>query len=207
MQRWHICLMVITLLLASTSLVAQAGIGQNPASQSGTVLKVAPSALKLNVGETATFDLTIEQVEGLYGIEVYLKFDPKALEIVDADPDKEGVQLQAGMLPAPDFVVLNEVDNVAGTADYAVIQLPPNQPGQGDGIVASITVRAKEASNTQIRIDRFTLADTAGKSIKAMSQHSQVQVGGDPAWLLVAVAAFLIVAAGVTIGFFVIKRK
>lgn len=207
MKRWHVCLLVIVLLFASTGLVAQGKTEQNPAAQSDAVLKVTPSALKLNVGDTATLDLAIEQVEGLYGIEVHLKFDPKALEIVDADSDKEGVQLQAGAMPAPDFVVLNVVDNVAGTADYAVTQLPPNQPGEGSGVVAHITVRAKESSTTQIRIERFLLADTSGNSIKAVSQHGQVHVGGDPTWLLVAVAAFLIVTAGVTIGFVIIKRK
>ncbi|MBN1937523.1 MAG: hypothetical protein JW934_22890 [Anaerolineae bacterium] len=202
MKRWCVGMLITALLWASTGFIAQ-GLS----AQSGAMLKVAPQALKLNVGDTATFDLAIEQIKGLYGIEVHLTFDPQVLQVVDADPGKEGVQLEAGTLPAPDFVVLNTANNVAGTADYAVTQLPPNQPADGDGIIARITMRAVKSSTTLIRIERFLLADTSGNSIKATSQHGQVQVGGDPAWLLVAAAAFLIVTAGVAIGFAIIRRK
>lgn len=207
MKRWWITIFLLCLWLTSTGLIVKGQSEQGLSVQSAAVFKVMPQAIKLNVGDTTTLDLTIEQVKGLYGIEVHLAFDPQVIEVLDADPNRDGVQLEAGSFPSPDFVVLNNADNRAGTAAYAVTQLPPNQPVDGSGTVARVTVRALKSANTQIRVERLLLADTSGKSIQVTSQHGQVQVGGGSSGLLVVVVAFLVVSAGVAIGFVVIKRK
>lgn len=175
--------------------------------QDRVTLKMDPQSLRLKVGEAARVDLAIEQVSGLYGAEVHLKFDPMVLEVVDADPDQGGVQIQAGTLPIPDFVVLNSADNQAGTVDYAVTQLPPNKPGQGNGVVASLTVRAKKAAVTQIQLERVLLADTAGNSINVVTQNGQVRVMGDLTWMLFVAGGVLVLGAGIGFGFAVMKRK
>jgi len=207
MKKWWNWIFLILLWVVSTGLTTQGNAEQRQVMQSAALFKVRPQTVKLNVGDTATLDLTLEQVKGLYGVEVHLAFDPQVLQVLDADPNREGVQLEAGTLPSPDFVILNDADNLAGTATYAVTQLPPNQPVDGEGTVARLTVRALKSANTQIRVERLLLADTLGNSIQVTSQHGQVQVGGDSAGLIVAVVAFLVVSAGVAIGFAVIKRK
>jgi len=187
--------------------ILTAGLPATAAAQPQTILKVDPQSLRLQVGETAQVDLTLEQVADLYGAEIHLRFNPEILEIVDADPAQEGVQLEPGMLPIPDFVVLNKADNVAGTVDYAVTQLPPNKPGEGDGIVARITFRAKKAAVSQIQLERFLLADTSGSSIQAVPQHGQIKVTGNSTWILITIASALLMVIGGGIGFIWIKRK
>lgn len=193
-------------LLIATSCLALTYSPAHSLAQSNTTIKIMPESVRLRVNETAKIDLTIDQVSGLYGAEFRLQFSPDALEIVDAQPDQAGVQIQAGTMPIPDFVVINTVDNQAGTIDYAVTQLPPNEPGEGDGVIASLTVHAKTATSTQIQIERFLLADTAGKSIEATSQHGQIKITGGSNWMLYIFGAILLLGLVTGIGFIIIKK-
>lgn len=177
------------------------------AAQSQAVVRIVPQTLKIRVGEVATVDLTVEQVSELFGAQVHLTFDPTVLEVVDADPSEEGIQVEPGTLPTPDFVVQNIADNQAGTVDYALTQLKPSEPRSGDGLLARVTFRGKKAASTQILLEQFMLADVEGKAIEALPQHAQVRVMNRSTWIMIGVAgAAVLLLAGGGIGF-VIKRK
>jgi hypothetical protein len=144
-------------------------------------------------------DLAITQVSGLYGVEVHLRFDPDAIQVVDADPTRSGIQLESGTFPAPDFVALNQVDNRAGTIDYAVTQLSPREPREGSGVAAKIRVQAKQPSTTQIEIVKFILTDTSAGVIDAVSENSQIEIRQNVPWYLYALGGglLLLIAGGV----------
>ena len=179
------------------------GFGYQPRA----VLHTNPQAAKLKVGDTTTIDLMLSDVQGLYGAEIHLRFDPDALQVIDAAPDTEGVQLEPGTLPAPDFVVQNEVDNGAGTIDYAVTQLPPSNPGEGSGVVARVTFRAKKPSVSLVRFEQFLLADTIGGNIDARPQDGQIKVQSRSLWILYATAGATIILVVGGIGYLVTRRK
>ena len=177
------------------------------AAQPQTVVKILPQTVKLRVGDRVTVDVVIEQASELFGAEVHLSFDPEVLEVVDADSTKEGIQIEPGTLPAPDFVVQNTADNQAGTVDYALTQLKPSEPRSGDGLLARVTFRGKRAASSQILLEQFVLADIQGTAIEALPQHAQVRVMDRSPWVLIAAAgAVVLLLAGGGIGF-VIKRK
>jgi len=200
-------LRLTALLLVVVSFTMLTGFASYLA-QPQTMLKVAPQTLKVKVGEETTVDLTIEKVSELYGAQLHLKFDPEVLEVIDADPTQTGVQIEPGTLPVPDFVVQNTADNNNGTIDYALTQLPPSQPGEGDGVIARVTFRAKKAAVSQIQFDQFLLADTQGGSIEALPQHGQIRVMGSSTWLFVAVAAIAVVLlVGGSLGFVITRGK
>jgi hypothetical protein len=138
------------------------------------------------VGDTTTVDLMLADVRGLYGAEIHLRFDPEALRVIDAAPDTDGVQLEPGTLPTPDFVVQNEADNDTGKIDYAVTQLPPSKPGEGSGTIARITFQAIKPSVSSLQFEQFLLADTIGGNIDALPQDGQITVQSHSAWLLYA---------------------
>jgi len=165
-------------------------------AQPQTNLTLSPQTLQMKVGEEATVALSIQGASTLYGIEVHLRFDPSALEVVDADPDREGIQIEPGTLPIPDFVVQNVADNQAGTIDYASTQLPPNNPSQGDGVVAKVTFRAKRAASSAISFERYLLADTQGSSLEATSLPGQVQIRGGTPWLYIVGPLLIVLLAG-----------
>jgi hypothetical protein len=154
--------------------------------QPQAVLRVSPSSSRVLVGRKTTISLVIEQVSGLYGAQIRLRFDPAIVEVVDADFAQEGVQAQQGAFPTPDFVVQNAADNITGTIDYAVTQLQPNKPSEGQGTICSVTLLGKKAGVSPIQIEEFLLADTAGTSIGAVSQNGVIQVRPSPPWLLFA---------------------
>jgi hypothetical protein len=194
-----LCLLGLSLLMVSGFTWA--------AAQSQAVVRIVPQTLKIRVGEVATVDLTVEQVSDLFGAQVHLTFDPAVLEVVDADASTEGIQVEPGTLPTPDFVVQNIADNQAGTIDYALTQLKPSEPRSGDGLLARVTFRGKKAASTQILLEQFMLADVEGKAIEALPQHAQVRVMNRSTWIMIGVAgAAVLLLAGGGIGF-VIRRK
>jgi hypothetical protein len=196
----------VFLCLIGVSLLALSGFTWT-AAQSQAVVRIVPQTLKIRVGEAATVDLTVEQVSELFGAQIHLTFDPEVLEVVDADPSVEGIQVEPGTLPTPDFVVQNMADNQAGTVDYALTQLKPSEPRTGNGLLARVTFRGKRAASTQILLEQFMLADVEGKAIEALPQHAQVRVTNRSTWLVIGVAgAAVLLLAGGGIGF-IVKRK
>jgi hypothetical protein len=178
------------------------GHGQQPQA----VLRVSPLSSRVLVGRTTTVSLVVEQVSGLYGAQVRLRFDPAIVEVVDADPVQAGVQAEQGTFPQPDFVVLNAVDNITGTIGYATTQLQPNKPGDGEGTVLRVTFRAKEVGVSSIQIEEYLLADTAGASIGATAQNGVIQVRPSPPWALFA-AIGLAIAVLIGISAYYIHRN
>ena len=180
--------------------------GFAPGSARAT-LQLVPRTTALDVNQTTVVDLAITEVSGLYGVQVHLRFDPEAIEIIDADPTRDGVQLESGTFPSPDFVALNQVDNHAGTIDYAVTQLSPREPREGSGIVAHITVRAKQPSTTQIEIEKFILTDTAAGVIDAVGENGQIEVRQSVPWLLYAAGGGLLLLLAGGIGFAIVTAR
>jgi len=187
------------------SVLALSGFAQP--NQASTTLQLVPRTVQLDVNSTTVLDLAVTQVTGLYGVEVHLRFDPDILEIVDADPTNDGVQLETGTFPAPDFVALNRVDNRAGTIDYAVTQLSPREPREGSGVVAHIAVRAKRPSTTQIEIERFILTDTSAGAIDAVGENGQIEVRQNRPWLLYAAGGGVLILIAVGVGYILVGRK
>ena len=74
------------------------------------------------------------------------KFDPAVLEVVDANPAQDGVQIVPGSFLKPDFVVRSLADNAAGTIWYASTQVSPTLPVSGTGVLFSAVLRAKVAA-------------------------------------------------------------
>jgi hypothetical protein len=146
------------------------------------------------------------QVSELYGVQLHMTFDPEVLEVVDVDAAQDGIQIEPGTVPSPDYVVQNTADNVAGTIDYALTQLPPRAPAAGDGTLARITFRGKKVAVSEIRFEQVLLANNQGGSIEAIAQHGQVRVMSGFTWLYIAAAglAVLLIVGG-SVGF-VVKR-
>jgi LysM repeat protein len=141
-----------------------------------TVVGVDPAWQRIGPEGTTEVAIRLENVTRLYGVEVHLTFDPNYLEIQDADPDKPGVQLQAGSFPAPDFLVQNQADNLQGTIDYAVTQLAPREPVDGGGILTTITVKTKGEGTSRLAFTGAKLANPDGQQIQVQTLDGEVVV-------------------------------
>ena len=80
-----------------------------PASAQGqtAVVRSDPAVLEISPGQVATLTIILADAQDVYGIDVRATFDPQRVEVVDADPAKDGVQLAPGTFPQPDFVARN----------------------------------------------------------------------------------------------------
>lgn len=102
--------------------------------------------------QTLVLDVVAENVNELYGAEFKLKFDPAVLSVQDVDPNRDGVQIEAGsFLPANQgFIVVNQADDAEGSVTYALTLLNPAPPVSGTGPLARVTfnVLQPEADST-----------------------------------------------------------
>ncbi|MGD8597555.1 MAG: cohesin domain-containing protein, partial [Anaerolineae bacterium] len=165
------------LLLLVTALLAAAGLGG--ASQSGAadtaqaaLLWLNPASSSIAVGNSNTLTLQLDDITEVYGMEVALTFDPAFLEVI-------GDSVTPGDCPEPDFVVVNTVDNSAGTIAYAVTQLGSVPPCDG-GTVASIEFqcKAQTSPSTTVSIDSSTISDSDGSPIAHTTQNAEVTCTG-----------------------------
>ncbi len=153
----------------------------NNETEIALVSVVPPSATLSTIGDTVAVAIEIGDVRGLYGAEVHLAFDPGVLEVVDADPDAEGVQIADGTFLSPDFVAINRVDNAAGTIGYAVAQMPPRNPADGSGSLATVTFRGKELGTSAVSFESALLSDRDGNMIPSTTEDGFIVVGeGEP---------------------------
>jgi hypothetical protein len=144
----------------------------------GTEVRVVPASQQIEEGGTTTADIFIDNVAELWGAEVQLQFDPTLVQVQDADPGTEGVQIEVGSFPSPDFVAENKVDNAAGIVNYAVTQLAPKEPASGSGLLASITFQGVSQGNSDLTLSVVKLSTNQGQPILATSQGDQTAVTG-----------------------------
>jgi hypothetical protein len=149
-------------------------------SPGGTVVRVVPASQQIDGGQTTTADIVIDNVSGLWGAEIKLQFNPALLQVQDADPGTEGVQIQPGSFPSPDFVAENQVDNATGIVNYALTQLASRESVNGSGQLASITFQGMSQGSSDLTLSVVNLATNQGQPILATSQGSQIVIiGGD----------------------------
>jgi len=113
-------------------------------------------------------EIWVNNVQKLYAVELELTFEASKLQIVDADSQKEGVQLKPGVAPVPDFNVKNEVTE--GSIHYVVTQIAPREGFNGSGVVATITLQEKLTDPTAISIKSAILVNQDGQPITATIQ-------------------------------------
>jgi hypothetical protein len=115
-------------------------------------------------------------VEGLYGFDVQLSFDPAVVEVVDADPDKAGVQVSLGRMLDSGMAVRDSADNEAGTIHYAMTQINPSEAKSGTGNLIVIRLRGKAAGTTNLAFTSVDLARRDATAIDTAPQPGAVSV-------------------------------
>jgi len=180
-QRLGSVILRLMILLIAVALLGAILLVSLPASRGftqSTVILIQPSSSDVDVEDTVTVDIRIEDVTDLYGVDVQLSFDPALLEVQDADPGTDDIQIQKGTFPAPDFVVKNEADNSAGTIWYAVSQMSPTEPISGSGVAASITFKGLAGGTSSVAFTYQKIVEIDGEQIPATTQDGQITVVG-----------------------------
>ncbi len=138
--------------------------GETPTAAPATV-RFAPDQIEISPGQIAQLDVVIDEVEGLYGTDLILEFDPAAVEIADADPQQAGVQITAGEFLSADLVAQNQADLDQGTVLYAVSQMAPKEAASGSGTLATIMLTGRTPGDTVVTFKQVLLATSNGEQI------------------------------------------
>jgi len=128
------------------------------------------------MGETVDIQVQISNVSGLYAVEIFLSFDPTIVEVVDLDPDRDGVQVEKGQYPYPDYLQENEAVNAFGTIWYVVTQLSPREPANGSGTMLTVRFRGKSPGTTAVEVLQPLLSDSGGLQIAVDITQGEVVV-------------------------------
>jgi len=142
--------------------------------------QLTPAYQNIDVAQTATVTLHVEDVDNLYGYQVAIIFDPAILEVIDADASTPGVQVSLGTFVQPDFVQQNNADNSVGAIVCVVSQMNPSPAVSGSGDLLSITFRGKATGTSDIHFTDLRLARINGTEIPTTRQDAQITVGGVP---------------------------
>ena len=176
--------LLATLGLLLLILPAGALAGAQPA-----IVRPDPLLVILPVGGTTTVRLYVEDVQGLYGADVQLTFDPAILEVVDADPATAGVQIEPlDTFLKPDFLLRRRACNTvgtncpeAGTIWYAATQVNPSEPVDGSGALARITFKRLQPGDAALAVTHHELVKRTGADIPAVAQDGLITVRDLPA--------------------------
>ncbi len=131
------------------------------------------------------FDLRVENVNGMYGIDVRLTFDTAEVRIVDADPERPGIQIEPGPLfagssyfPAKNRVQIDEKTGI-GTVEFVAALLNPAEPIAGSGVAATILFEPVDAASTvastALTIEDALLADPRGRVLPVVWEGDTIR--------------------------------
>jgi hypothetical protein len=149
----------------------------HPLLAQGAVLHPEPLAAEIGQDQVETVHIVLQNTQDAYAIDVQASFDPTVVEVVDANPEQDGVQVIPGDFLKPDFAVRNTADNSAGTLQYVITQVNPSEPATGTGTVFSIQFRGKTlGAESALRIDSVQIADRRGLTLGAQPQNGTLAV-------------------------------
>lgn len=145
-------------------------------AQTSAVLTLVPPSGEVVVGDVFDVAVTLDtRGQETDGVDIhYLHFDPSVLEVVDAGFDTAGIQIAAGSLYPS--VVVNAVDNSAGTIDFSQI-ISGGNTFSGSGTLATISFRALAGGQADLTFD-FTLDSGVDTNVAAAGQDILGEVSG-----------------------------
>jgi hypothetical protein len=124
-------------------------------------------------------EVWVEDVVDLYAADIQLTFDATRLQVQDANPGQQGVQvIPRSDLLWPDLVVKREADNDAGTIWYAVTQLHPREPASGSGALFAFNLQTAAVGPAAISVAEITLATRDGDVISVQTCNASYEVAG-----------------------------
>jgi hypothetical protein len=149
--------------------VAQEPDGTADPDSGGTqVLVVGPGVVRS--GDLVTFTIQVENASNVAHSPLRLVFDPDVLQFVGAT---EGTFLGAGGT-ATQF--LARESGAAGIVEIALSRMPPARGLAGNGVLCSITFRARRPGTSPIVLAGSSLLDPAGRKLSFRRNDADVAV-------------------------------
>jgi len=143
----------------------------------GAVVRIDPASLLIGIAQTGVTSAEAAAVENLLGVDLQITYDPNVVEVVDADPTKEGVQVSLGAFfdEAEFLVVTNQAES--GVIDFVATRQAPTSGFSGTTSIIDITWSGQGAGQTDVVITQADLATPDGQPLDVTVENGQIQVG------------------------------
>jgi len=172
--------------VALALLVAFSGLagGWSPAKGLGvraaTTARVyfAPDPVEIGIGLQRNVHIMVENVEGLYAVEVRIAFPNSLAQVVDADPTVPDVQIQPGDIFSgfETYLIQNNANNATGFIEY-IISITASTVGKnGSGIIATIPLQGLAIGHATLSFIEVILCEQDGTSIPVNLGTGQTDV-------------------------------
>jgi hypothetical protein len=146
------------------------------AQEGQAVLHFVPPVLSVIPGQQGTVHLLVEDVQGLYGLELRLTFDPEIVKVTDADPDVFGIQIKPADCWKNGFVAVNRVENGDGRIDFAATRLRPEQAISGTLEILTITFDSRVIGASALKVVSAILSTREAEEISYRKQAGKIVV-------------------------------
>ncbi|HEC36268.1 MAG TPA: hypothetical protein ENI39_07025 [Anaerolineae bacterium] len=107
------------------------------------ILRFQPTFVQARPGQTVRLEVWVDGAANLARLEFAASYDLAVLEPIDADPGREGVQIEVGPVFSDGYIPHNQADG--GTMRLVAHRfLPTHGSFSGQGIVAAVTFRVRD---------------------------------------------------------------
>lgn len=144
MKKWTQGFIVIIIIF---SLFSTPRLGS---AQLSTVVKIDPDFILVDPGDTFSVGVVVENVQELYAFDIIVQFDPDVLA---------ASQLTLGSFLAEGWTLIQAIDNVAGTVQFAMTQINPEPAKTGSGTLFTIDFTALDLGESDLEFLRSDLSD------------------------------------------------
>ncbi len=155
------------ILFTLVLLLAAAGVMPAAAQTPRAELSIIPGEGQTVKGEILEVGVQIKNVTDLYGMDMTLNFDPAVVEVVDANPGMDGVQVSLGTFLDPGMLLINRADNAAGRINFVMTQMNPSEAKSGSGLLLVVRLRGvKEGASSGISFGQVLLSTRDGMPVE-----------------------------------------
>lgn len=167
-------LMLFGCLLFAAASQAELSSSKTPKQESKSVtVQLSAAQPNIKTGSEFFLDLLAVDAPKVYGLQLVVKYDPKVLQLVDANENKNGVQIEHGNFfnRQQFFTLINKNDPLSGTIKYTVSQVNPAKSVVGNGRLARLFFKSKGIEgNTEVIVTQAKFGTRDGKIIDSQTQ-------------------------------------
>lgn len=147
------------------------------AEEPSAMMQFQPNLLSIRANQTAKGTVDMVGVTNLFAVDIELSYDANLVEVVDADPNCDGIQVALGSayLGKDFFTAENQASD--GVIKFAGTLIAPETPFSGNGSLITITWRAKNQGQSELKFNKAILIDQQNQALAMELKNGQVRVG------------------------------
>lgn len=166
------------------------------AQTSRAVVQVEPSIVSAKIDELFTVNITISNVQNLYGIDVTLNWNNAVLQVVNATHNLGVESNPAGVLheatDAPIYIAAENASQEIGTYHLVATSQNPATSFSGSGTIATITFKVLSVGHSSLYLQSELADYTTTDEPAAFIEHTDV--GGSVETVIPEFPTLIIVA-------------